>query len=971
LSDLGVRIGNALGANYSVERELSPGGMSRVFVALDSALGRRVVVKVLDPHFGATISADRFAREIRVAAQLQHANIVPVLSAGEIDGLPMYTMPYVEGASLRARLESGPAPSISEAIWILRDVATALDVAHGKGIVHRDIKPENILLSGHSAVVTDFGIAKALMAADAEKESRGATLTQAGTAVGTPAYMAPEQITGSDVDGRADLYSWGIVAYELLAGYPFDGKTTPQQIINAQLTETPTLLLTRRPELPEALARIVHQCLAKEAQQRPASAAVVVETLEGLSTSTASIRRRPVRLGDPRSWRPAHVVALAAAVAAVISAPIFTKHRQAVWAHDQAIPLMRQFVEDGQFEEAFQILRRAKAAISGDSVLAEVESTIVIRAAITSDPVGATVHRQMYRSGVVGSDTTWELLGTTPTDTISVPRGMSRYRFELAGYKPMLTAQAARRATLIPASDSGAEFVRFSAVSELPRNALPIGLRHIPPPPLPSFALARFETTNAEYQRFVAAGGYRTRELWDSPVLRDGRPISWDSAMASMVDRTGRVGPATWEAGTFPTGQERYPVTGINWYEARAFARFAHVELPTIYHWSAAAGLGVAHFIIPESNFESKGTLPVGVTRGITVSGLADFAGNAREWLLNAEGASRFIGGGGWNEMSYSYLFAFRVDAFERSPHNGVRLARYDVDSAAALVRPASLFARDLAAERPASDAVFAVYKRLYEVDPLPLDARVVRTDTAPDWIHERIVVRSAVGDEQLPIDFFRPRTGGPRFQTLVNFHGSTIIRAPGRNGVPEPMIVPLIRSGRAVAAPVYKGTYERSDELTANTDRVSRFYRERVILWAQEVRRVVDYLATRSDVEMSQLGYYGNSQGARVAPINLVVESRFKVAIMNCPGIGLDPTQAEIDPFHFLPRMRVPTLMVGGRFDGVFPLVTSQVPYFKLLGAPDSVKHHVVVDAGHCPPREMFYREALPWLDRYLGPVR
>ncbi|MGH7534360.1 MAG: serine/threonine-protein kinase, partial [Gemmatimonadales bacterium] len=227
-ADLRAHLQASLGGAYAIERELGGGGMSRVFVALETRLGRRVVVKLLRPDLAPGVSADRFEREIRVAAQLQDPRIVPVLHAGDAGGIPYYTMPLVEGESLRSRIARGPVP-LGEAVAVLRDIALALECAHDRGVVHRDIKPENVLLSGRTAMVTDFGIAKAIAAA-AEAGS-GDTLTDVGTVLGTPAYMAPEQVAGGEVDHRADLYAWGVVAYEVLAGtHPFADKATPQAV---------------------------------------------------------------------------------------------------------------------------------------------------------------------------------------------------------------------------------------------------------------------------------------------------------------------------------------------------------------------------------------------------------------------------------------------------------------------------------------------------------------------------------------------------------------------------------------------------------------------------------------------------------------------------------------------------------------------------------------------------------------------
>ena len=280
--DLRQRIQESLSGTHTIERELGGGGMSRVFVANEQRLGRKVVVKVLAPELAAAMSAERFEREIQLAASLQQANILPVISAGDMDGLPFYTMPFVEGESLRARLAAGPVP-LSQVVDILRDVAKALSYAHERGVVHRDIKPDNILLSGRTAVVADFGIAKAIVAA--QEKPAGATLTQLGTAVGTPAYMAPEQAAGDpDTDHRADIYAFGCMAYELLAGRPPFAGLPPHKLVVAHMNETPRDVRELRPDCPSPLAGLVMQCLAKNPAGRPANADDVLRQLDAAAS---------------------------------------------------------------------------------------------------------------------------------------------------------------------------------------------------------------------------------------------------------------------------------------------------------------------------------------------------------------------------------------------------------------------------------------------------------------------------------------------------------------------------------------------------------------------------------------------------------------------------------------------------------------------------------------------------------------
>ena len=273
----------ALGDAYLLERELGGGGMSRVFLAHERALGRKVVVKMLLPELAAGVNVERFRREIQLAAQLQHPHIVPLLSAGEAEGLPYFIMPFVSGESLRTRIAREGEFPIAETVRILRDLVSALGYAHSHGVVHRDVKPENVLLSGGVAVVTDFGVAKAV---SVSADSAGATgLTSLGVALGTPAYMAPEQATASPLtDHRADIYALGVVAYEMLTGFPpFSGRS-PQAMLAAHVVEDPEPVERRRPSVPPLLGDLVKECLAKRPAERPQTAAEVLHVLDAIAT---------------------------------------------------------------------------------------------------------------------------------------------------------------------------------------------------------------------------------------------------------------------------------------------------------------------------------------------------------------------------------------------------------------------------------------------------------------------------------------------------------------------------------------------------------------------------------------------------------------------------------------------------------------------------------------------------------------
>ena len=276
-SKLGDELQAALGRTFTLERELPGGGMCHLFMATEPSLGRRVVLKVLVPELSATIDAARFRREIELTARLTHPNIVPILAAGEAGRFRYYTMPYVDGESLHARLAREGALPIAEAVSIFRDLTKALAHAHAHGVMHRDLKPENVLLVQHTAMLADFGIARAIDAATA-----GVERTADGIAVGTPMYVSPEQAAGDPrMDHRSDLYSLGIVAYEMLTGEPPFTHRSLQMLLAAHQNQAPAPIVTQRPHVPSWFAQLVMQLLEKQPADRPQTADEVLRIIEG------------------------------------------------------------------------------------------------------------------------------------------------------------------------------------------------------------------------------------------------------------------------------------------------------------------------------------------------------------------------------------------------------------------------------------------------------------------------------------------------------------------------------------------------------------------------------------------------------------------------------------------------------------------------------------------------------------------
>lgn len=292
------RLRTAFAGRYEIARELGAGGMATVYLARDPKHDRQVAIKVLRPELAAALGPDRFPREIRIVAQLQHPHVLPLYDSGELQGFLYYVMPFVSGESLRTRLDREGQLPIQDAVRILREVADALSYAHSHNILHRDIKPDNVMLSGRHAMVMDFGVAKAV------SEAGGQTLTTVGVAVGTPQYMSPEQATGqTNLDARSDIYALGILGFELVTGRaPFTGQTA-QAILSAQVLETPPSITTLRASAPPALAELIARCLAKNPSDRWQSAEEVVHLLEVIVTPSGGITpttTRPLRTVDAR-----------------------------------------------------------------------------------------------------------------------------------------------------------------------------------------------------------------------------------------------------------------------------------------------------------------------------------------------------------------------------------------------------------------------------------------------------------------------------------------------------------------------------------------------------------------------------------------------------------------------------------------------------------------------------------------------
>jgi eukaryotic-like serine/threonine-protein kinase len=490
---------------------------------------------------------------------------------------------------------------------------------------------------------------------------------------------------------------------------------------------------------------------------------------------------------------------------------------------------------------------------------------------------------------------------------------------------------------------------------------------------LNAFLIDRYEITNRQFKQFMDRGGYQDRRYWRQEFVQGSRKLPWEDAMRLFRDATGRPGPSTWELGEYPPGHDDYPVNGVSWYEAAAYAEFAGKQLPTIYHWQQAARPGFYADMTEFSNFGGVGPAPVGSYRGIGAFGTFDMAGNVKEWCWNETGGQRYIRGGAWNEPVYLFSDLDARLPWDRSPQNGIRCVRYDVRAEAGIQAPVTAPIRDFSKEKPVPDKVFQFYGSLYAYDPADLDSRVEGVDEENSyWKREKVSFAAAYANERVSGYFYIPKHATPPYQTIVYADTGRSTRLPSPAPAEEHWYEFLPRGGRACLVPVLKGHYQRRFATPAVGPNE---FRDRLILESKDFRRSIDYLVSRPDVDRARLGVFGISRGGCLVPVLAVGEQRLRAAVLASVGLITDwSLLPEDDPFHFLPRFRVPTLMINSRSDFIFPVETSQRPMFRLLGVPDKDKAQVYWDGGHGdirPSSHMVIKESLDWFDRYLGPVR
>ncbi len=960
-----LTVGSKLG-RYAIVAPLGAGGMGQVYRAQDERLERFVAIKVVTPGvLQGDESRKRFLREALALAKLSHTNIAAVYDVGEQDGVDYIVMEYVPGESLAEKLSGGPLPVV-EATSIANQIAHALEEAHEAGVVHRDLKPGNVMITPKGQVkVLDFGIAKLLMSVTDETQS----IATRGL-MGTPRYMSPEQAEEKDVDKRTDLWSLGVLYYETLTGRtPFLGQSS-MGMLRAIVEQPPAPLHDWRADAPAGSEKIISRALQKNLDARYQTAGeFAADASELLESLIAAKGRARVVKRSPLALLIAGVIAVLLLVVAGVWLHRMSRQR---WAREQAIPQVSALLADNKPLAAMELLEKAKQYLPGDVQIAQIEHDNMRSVSIASSPSNAVVEIQDYAA----MDEAWHKVGVTPLKDVQVPKGYFRWKLSKAGLPDLVTAPMTGEPMNFPldAAEKAPSGMVYSPGGGWGNYVGFIGW--VGPYKLPPYYVDRNEVTNREYQNFVDNGGYEKKQFWATQFTDNGKALSWDEAMAKLRDSTGRPGPSTWVGGHFPEGRADYPVAGVSWFEASAYAAFSGKQLPVVAQWFQIAPPEVAAYTVQVSNISRTGLAAAGAFKGVGPYGTYDTAGNVREWIANTVGENlRPILGGSWRSPAYLYSDPEALSPFDRSETNGFRCVRNLGPMPQAAADPIKPVIRDFSHFRTVSDEVFHAYESLYSYAKTPLNATVdgVVGETV-DWREEKVSYDTAYRGERMSAYLFLPKNVHPPFQTVLFFPSARVLYLNGSGGGRELGDVKffdyIIQSGRAVMYPIYQDTYERRVKfnMPGGTQSI-----QLTTEWYKDAARSLDYLATRPDIDSSNVSYLGVSMGSGFGVmISTLLQDRLKTAIFLDGGYFLGEPPPGADQADFVVRMKKPVLMVNGRYDFTFSLDKAQNPFFAMLGTPEADKRHVILETPHdvTEQRPQLTKAVLDWLDHYMGRV-
>jgi eukaryotic-like serine/threonine-protein kinase len=782
-----------------------------------------------------------------------------------------------------------------------------------------------------------------------------------------------------------------VISREDLVEECWAGRVVGEDAISRCIARVRRLAETHGSFSIETIARVGYR-LTEEPSTQSSGAAKPVAVLPGAGKSSKLVR-----------------VLLAAAViivAAYIGATQWRSRTAERVKQARVVAEIVALVQKDQYGRAFTLglPLLEDGRLTSDRVFAEAWRQIVLPTRPLVAEAGATVYFKPYHDG----DGEWVKAGITPfTGMVDAPRGALRIKVTKPGFRtgffvianpgpsvendPPNAVIARQRVSAVPLPVVAEDTLPPDMVL-VPRTNIPVVLSGWSTDgsgnhqrDIPAFAIARNEVTNQEFKQFVDAGGYDNPAWWQAMTFQEeGRELTWEQARKRFVDATNRPGPAGWQLSTYPSGQAEFPVGGISWYEAVAYARFRGAALPTVHHWLRAAfapydvRFQVAPVVATLSRFSADSAVSARSAVGLGPWGTYHMSGNVREWVWNFAGRNGLALGGAWSDYTSENHGAYTTQPMNRAPTHGVRLMHTlpGFAPAAELLEPIRL-AYELSAQQrePVSDQAFAAMRFQFStahVDPLEVTVRPIQQ--SPVWIAEEVTLRFP-DDERATLYIVSPRSHRKPLQPIIYGPPQNCcnLKRPNRNTLEQLRVAEfVVNSGRALVMPIWWNSYERWLPPAVDPDARTDLQRKEALAWQRDLSVALDYLESRDDVDATKAGYLGFSRGATYNAIELAIEPRLKAAVLLSGGISLaEPIHPMIDLVNYAPRIGIPVLMINGRFDHIFPYTQSQKRLFDLLGTPANKKSHIVYDGGHFtyPPNSVA-RDASNWFDQHLGPV-
>ena len=753
----------------------------------------------------------------------------------------------------------------------------------------------------------------------------------------------------------------------------------------------------------------INRCIARVRRLAETHGGFAVETIARVGYRlTANEAAAPASSPAPaaaagRRWAAAAVIAVLLIAGAIYAGIAHLRSREEQAQETKALSQIAVLVEQDRYGAAFALARplSGDASARANPAFVQLWQQIVVPIKPLVAQSGATVFFKAYDD----VDGEWIPAGTTPlTQWVDAPRGAVRLKVEKQGFRtgyfvaavpgPSVQTQLPQRFPFdrpsVPLELAAADALPEDMVF-VPHSNVPVYLsgwstdllgsdRH----DIPAFAIARSEVTNREFKEFIDAGGYDAPRFWqDLRFKYRGQQLAWPEARKLFVDTTGRPGPAGWQLSTYPSGQDDLPVVGISWYEAVAYARFRKEMLPTIHHWMRAAFtpydpmFPTAAAITAQSRFFADAPESARSEHGLGPWGTYHMAGNAREWVWNFAGDDAVALGSGWPEYASNFARVYTADPMARLPDHGMRLMR-TLNGAAPepeLLEPIKLVRdTEFANRAPLSDDAFAAMKFQFTTPRVaPTNVAVTSVDASQLWTAQEITLTFAT-QEPTTLYIVRPKVHAGPLQPVVysGVGDCCFMKRPNRDVLEQLQIAGfVVNSGRALVLPIWAGGYERYSP--APMDRAAALDRERrvALLWQHDLSATLDYLESRSDLDMKHVGYLGISRGASfTGAINLALEPRIHAAVLASGGIWIHgPVHPMIDLINYAPRITLPVLMLSGRYDHIYPFEQSQKRTFELLGTRPADKKQIAYDTGHftLPPNRVA-ADVTDWFDRYLG---